>query len=227
VFGTVGIEGEPSAAGRTPLLAPAVGEEIGLRTNIIPKLSLQIAVFQEDFDSELAYDADAGQDSASAPSRRQGVELSGQYRPFHWLSVNSDLSFSKARYRGDLAAFGLASPFIASAPSFIGSFGVLVDDLGLWFGGLQWRDLGPYPVEDGEQYPQAKGYSEVNVDVGYKVTAQLKLQLSIFNLFNSHADSATYDYTTRLPGEPAEGINDFQVHPLEPISAVLNATLLF
>ncbi len=227
VFGTVGIEGEPSAAGRTPLLAPATGEEIGVRTNIIPRLSLQIALFQEDFDSELAYDADAGQDSASAPSRRRGVELSGQYKPFHWLSVSSDLSFAKARYRGDLAAFGLAKPFISSAPGFIGSLGVLVDDLGSWFGGLQWRDLGPYPVEDGEKDPQDKGYSEVNVDVGYKVNAQLKLQLSIFNLFDSHANSAAYDYAARLPGEPAQGVDDFQVHPLEPISAVLNATWLF
>ncbi len=64
VFGTVAEEGLPGAAGRTPLMAPAVGEEIGLRTNIVPRLAVQVALFQEDFDSELAYDADAGQDSA-------------------------------------------------------------------------------------------------------------------------------------------------------------------
>ena len=34
-------------AGRTPFLAPATGEEIGVRTNLIPKVSVQVAVFQE------------------------------------------------------------------------------------------------------------------------------------------------------------------------------------
>jgi hypothetical protein len=227
VFGTVPLEGFPGAAGRTPLLAPATGEEVGVRTNILPRLAVQAAVFQEDFNSELSYDQDVGQDTASAPSRRQGVELSGQYKPFPWIELNTDLAFSKARYRGDYQLFGLATPYIANAPSFIGSFGVLVDNLGPWFGGLQWRDLGPYPIDDGEKAPQDKGYSEINVDAGYKVNPRLKLQLSVFNLLNTKANSAAYYYAARLPGEPADGISDFQVHPLEPLCAVVKATLLF
>ena len=227
VCGTVPIEGEPVLAGRTPFLAPATGEEVGVRTNIIPKVSVQVAVFQEDFRSELAYDADAGQDSASAPSRRQGIEISGQYKPLPWLELNTDLAFSKARYTSQLAAFGLAQPFIANAPSFIGSFGVLVDNLGPWFGGLQWRALGKYPIDDGEEFPQDKGYSEFNADVGYKFNAHLKAQLDVFNLTNTKANSSAYFYTTRLQGEPAEGVTGFQVHPLEPISMVAKLTYLF
>jgi outer membrane receptor protein involved in Fe transport len=227
VFGTVPIEGEPVAAGRTPFMAPATGYEIGLRTNLIPHLPIQIAAFQEDFQSELAYDADAGQDAASAPSRRQGVEFSAQYKPLPWLELNTDLAFSKARYTGDFASFGLEQPFIANAPEFIGSFGVLVDNLGPWFGGLQWRALGKYPIADGEEFPQDKGYSEFNADIGYKVNPHLRLQMSVFNLFNTKADSSAYFYTSRLPGEPAEGIAGFQVHPLEPISARFSATATF
>jgi outer membrane receptor protein involved in Fe transport len=104
---------------------------------------------------------------------------------------------------------------------------VLVDNLGPWFGGLQWRDLGAYPVNDGDQFPQDKGYSEVNLDVGYKVSSKLKLQFSVFNLFNTKANAAAFFYTSRLPGEPAAGVTDFQVHPLEPISARLAATATF
>ena len=140
VFGTVPLEGSPVAAGKAPLMAPSEGYEVGLRTNIIPKLQVQVAIFQEDFKSEQKYNADAGNDSASAPSRRQGVELSAQYRPFRWLEFNTDLAFSKARYTGDLTPYGLDGPFIANAPTFIGSFGILLDNLGPWFGGLQWRD---------------------------------------------------------------------------------------
>jgi len=230
VFGTVPLEGVPGLAGRTPFLAQATGEEVGLRTNIVPKLNIQIAVFQEDFRSELTYNADAGQDEASAPSRRQGIEISGEYRPFRWMELNADLAFSKARYRADaasLANFGLDGTFIANAPSFIGSFGMLVDNLGPWFGGLQWRDLGKYPISDGDEFPQDKGYSEVNVDVGYKFSDHLKARLTIFNLTNAKANAAAYFYAARLPGEPVEGVEDFQVHPLEPISAVGKITYVF
>jgi len=230
VFGTVPLEGVPGAAGKTPFLAPATGEEVGLRTNIVPRLDIQVAVFQEDFQSELRYNADVGQDEASAPSRRTGVEFSGEYRPVSWMEINADLAFSKARYRADaasLARFGLDGPFIANAPSFIGSFGILVDNLGPWFGGLQWRDLGPYPLNDGDQFPQDKGYSEINLDVGYKFSSHLKGQVTIFNLTNTKADAAGYFYASRLRGEPAAGISDIQVHPLEPISAVAKLTYVF
>jgi outer membrane receptor protein involved in Fe transport len=230
VFGTVPLAGIPGLAGTTPFLSPAVGEELGLRTNIIPKLSVQVAVFQEDFQSELAYNPDVGQDEASAPSRRQGVEISAEYKPFPWMELNADLAFSKARYNADpatLANFGLDGPFIANAPSFIGSFGILVDNLGPWFAGLQWRDLGAYPISDGDEFPQDKGYSEINLDVGYKFNAHLKAQLTVFNLTNTKANAAAYFYASRLPGEPAEGIEDMQVHPLEPISAVGKVTYVF
>ena len=227
VFGTVPLEGQPAATGPTPLLAPADAVELGFRSNIVPRLSVQVAVFQEDFRSELTYNADAGQDESSAPSRRQGIEISAQYKPWRWIELNTDLAFSKARYRGDLTAFGLSGPYIANAPSFIGSLGVLVDDLGPWFGGLQWRRLGAYPISDGDKTPTDRGYSEWNADIGYKVNPKLRVQFSVFNLFNAKANSAAYYYTTRLPGEPVDGVADRQVHPIEPISAMLKATATF
>ncbi len=227
VFETVSIEGVPVTAGHTPLLAPATSYEVGLRSNFVPKLSTQIAVFQEDFSSELAYDQDQGQDDASAPSRRQGIEVSAQYRPFPWAELNTDLAFSHARYRGDLTAFDLDGPYIANAPNFIGSFGVLVDHLGPWFGGLEWRILGQYPISDGDEYPKDDGYSEVNIDAGYKVNSQVKVQVSIYNLNNTHASASSAYYTSRLPGEPAEGVTDYQLHPLEPMSARFSVTATF
>jgi len=124
-------------------------------------------------------------------------------------------------------AFGLDGPFIANAPKFIGSFGVLVDRLGPWFGGLQWRKLGPYPISDGNRDPQDPGYSEINLDVGYKVTPQVRVQLSLFNLFNTKANSSAYFYGTRLQGEPAEGVEGFQVHPIEPLAGLLKVTATF
>jgi outer membrane receptor protein involved in Fe transport len=225
VFGTVPGAGIPLAAGPTPLLAKTTGMEIGLRTDIVPHLSLQVAAFQQDFGSELTYNPDVGQDEAGAPSRRKGVEVSGQYHPFRWLELNADLAFSKPRYRAaSLADFGLAGPYIADAPNFIYSAGVLVDGLGHWSGGLQWRRLGTHHLSDGDAYPKDNGYSEFNLDVSYALSAHWKFGVSVFNLFDSKDEAADYYYTSRLPGEPAEGVTGFQVHPLEPRSARFTVT---
>jgi hypothetical protein len=230
VFGTVPLEGLAPTAGPTPLLAPTTGEEIGLRTNIVPKVSIQVAVFQEDFSSELAFDEDQGQDQPTAPSRRQGVEVSAEYRPFDWIELNTDLSFAHARYQDPIAVlqneFQLAGPFITNAPDFIGSAGVLVDNLGPWYGSLQWRDLGAYPVVDGSDFPRDKGYSEVNLDVGYKVSPRVKVTVSVFNLFNARANAAAFDYQSRLT-PTAQPITGLQVHPLEPISGRLALAVTF
>ena len=225
VFGTVPEEGVPLAGGKTPLLAKTTGYEIGLRSDIIPRVQLQLAAFQQDFGSELVYNADAGQDEAGAPSRRRGVEVSAQYHPVRWLELNTDLAFSKPRYRASgLAAFDLAGPYIADAPNFIYSAGILVDDLHHFSGGLQWRRLGTHSLSDGDKEPTDKGYSEFNLDIAYALPHGIRLGVSVFNIFDSHDNAADYYYTSRLQGEPAAGITDFQVHPLEPRSARFSIT---
>jgi len=219
VFGTVPTQGLPLAGGATPMLAATTGVELGLRTNIVPRLNLQLAVFQQDFGSELIYNPDTGQDEAGASSRRQGIEISAQYHPFPWLELNADLSFSKPRYHvKDLAAYGLVEAYIADAPNFIYSAGAIVNGLGNWSGSLAWRRLGTHSLNDGFRLPQDGGYSEWNLDIGYALSKGWKLQVGIFNLFNSKDAAADYYYTARLPGEPAQGLDDFHTHPLEPRS---------
>lgn len=219
VFGTVPEQALPGTAGTTPLLVRADGMEVGLRSDIVRQLQVQVALFSQDFRSELAYDADIGQDTASAPSRRQGIELSAQYHPARWLELNSDIAFVRARYRGDLAAYGLDGPFIANAPRSTMSFGVLIKDLGPWFGSMAVRNLGSYPLTDGPANPRDKGYTEANLDIGYHLDRHTTLTAGVFNLFNTHANASAYYYTTRLPGEPSAGVADYQVHPLEPRAA--------
>ena len=147
VFQTLKLEGIPGLSHRTPLMAKSDGEEIGLRSNPLPALNIQLALFEIEFASELTYDQDMGMDQAQAPSKRRGVELSAQYRPFPWMELNTDLAATKARFAtGDPSSYGLNGLYIANAPDFIGSFGILVDQLGPWYGGLQWRILGAYPL---------------------------------------------------------------------------------
>jgi outer membrane receptor protein involved in Fe transport len=229
VFQTLPLEGIPGVSHRTPLMAKADGEEIGLRAAPLQNLHIQAAVFQIEFASELIYDQDMGLDQANAPSKRRGIEVSAQYQPRGWLEFNTDLAATKARFAtGDPLSYGLNGLYIPNAPDFIGSFGILADAGSRYYGGLQWRILGSYPLNP-DNLVRGRGYSEVNLDVGVRITSRAKLQLSIYNLFNEKADAFDYDYVTRLPGEPAGGItderDDLQFHPVEPLSARLILTL--
>lgn len=45
---------------------------------------------------------------------------------------------------------------------------------------------------------------------------RLQFTLEALNLTNSRANDITYYYASRLPGEPAEGVEDYHLHPMEP-----------
>ena len=145
---------------------------------------------------ELTYNADAGQDEASAPSRRQGVEISAEYSPWTgWSSTPTSLCPgplppATSRPSVSTAAVHRQRPELHRLLRHFGGH------LGPWFGGLQWRKLGAYPLEDGADPHYDSGYSEFNVDAGYVFNKHLKATVSVFNLFNSHADAAAYYYGT-------------------------------
>ena len=44
------------------------------------------------------------------------------------------------------------------------------------------------------------------------------LALEAFNLTNAKVSDIDYFYTSRLPGEPAAGVDDIHTHPLEPFT---------
>ena len=226
VSGTVLLENIPGYAKPTPLLVKVDSEEIGLRSDLVPKLHIQFAAFALHVGSEQIYDQDQGEDVPGAASRRYGYEVSAQYLPVRWLEINADLSHSHARFTGDYASFGNTGNFIPNAPEYVGSFGVLVDNLGPVFGGLQVRVLGSLPlVSDNSQ--RDKGYTETNVNLGYTFSSRFKAQIQVFNLLNVKANAGAYYYTTVIPGDNGVPTADHQNHPLEPISARFSITATF
>ena len=59
--------------------------------------------------------------------------------------------------------------------------------------------------------------------VGRQLDPDVRLSLDVFNLFNHKASDIDYYYSSRLAGEPAEGVADRHFHPVEP--RTLRATL--
>ena len=64
-----------------PGLVSSRGQEIGVKSQIVPNLQTTLAIWRLDFDSELIYVGDAGNTEAGRPSRRTGVEWSNHWTP--------------------------------------------------------------------------------------------------------------------------------------------------
>ena len=62
----------------SPLLVRTKGAEVGVRTKIIPGLDSSVSVFLLDQASEIVFNGDAGDTSASRPSRRYGDRVDQQ-----------------------------------------------------------------------------------------------------------------------------------------------------
>jgi hypothetical protein len=61
----------------------------------------------------------------------------------------------------------------------------------------------------------------VNGRVGYRWDNGWRVQLDGLNLLNARSNQIDYYYTSRLSGEPAAGIDDHHVHPVEPLAVRL------
>ena len=80
-------------------------------------------------------------------------------------------------------------------------------------GAIRLRHFGSYPlIEDNSV--RATRTTLFNADAGFLVSG-LRVQVSVLNLLNAHASDIQY-YSSRLTGEPAEGVDDILFHPVEP-----------
>ncbi|MGH9346202.1 MAG: TonB-dependent receptor [Vicinamibacterales bacterium] len=199
------------AADRVTPLVRARGAEIGLRSVLLPRVQTTVALWRLGLDSELLFVGDAGTTEPGRPSHRHGVEWSTYTSLRPWLALDADLAWSRARFRDD----DPAGREISGAVARVASVGVSIDRDRRLFGTLRWRHLGPRPlVEDGSV--RSRATSLVNAAAGTRLSKRLALVVESFNLFNSRASDIDYFYTSRLPGEPLDGVDDVHTHPAVP-----------
>jgi outer membrane receptor protein involved in Fe transport len=194
-------------------LVRSKGAEVGLRTELIPRLQSSLALWRLKLDSELLFVGDAGTTEASRPSLRQGIEWNNHYIAAPWLLFDLDLAASRSHFSDD----DPAGSHIPGAVDKVASFGVSIDDLGPWFGAVQLRYFGPRPlIEDNSQ--RSGSTTLAYLRAGYKLARNWKVAVDVFNLFDRKASDIDYFYASRLKGEPAAGVNDIHFHPVEPRS---------
>jgi hypothetical protein len=140
------------------------------------------------------------------------VEWTNFYTATSWLTLDFDLAQSHARYTTrDPMTPGL---YIPGSLETMMSAGATVNLANGLFGSMRVRYFSPRPlIEDNSVRSQPTAL--VNLQTGYRYK-NLVAQLEVLNLFNSSQNDIAFYYASRLPGEPAAGVNDLHVHPLEP-----------
>ena len=196
---------------RSPFLVPSTGYEVGIRNRGIAGLETSLALFRLDFASENLFQGDTGTTEPSRPSRRFGIEWTNRYALTPWLKLEGDLTVTNARF-SDVDPAGNRIP---EAPTTIASAGITFGEGLGWFGAMRFRYFGPRPLIE-DNAVRSKPTALLNGRLGYNFENGMSLALDILNLTNAKADQIAYFYPSRLPGEPAEGVADRHVHPVEP-----------
>jgi hypothetical protein len=204
----------------TPL-ARADGSEIGLRTALLPRTQVSLALWRLNLDSELLFIGDGGTTEATRPSRREGVELGLYAQPYNWLIIDADYAWSKARFR-DVDPTGTRIP---GAVETAASLGVAVDLASGWFGGLRLRHLGAAPlIEDGSV--RSRPSTLVNLQAGKRFSERLSVAVGLYNALDARANDISYFYESQLATEDSP-VEDIHFHPVEPRSLRFNVRVDF
>ncbi len=205
----------------TPLVR-AKGAEVGVRTVRIRGLQSTFSLWYLGIDSELLFVGDAGTTEAGRPSRRVGVEWTNYWRLRSWLTVDADVAVSRARFTDS----DPAGSNIPGSMDRVLSGGLTIEPRARIFGSVRVRHFGPRPlIEDASVKSEAT--TLWNGEAGYRFSDKIQLVLEVFNLFNAEVADIDYSYSSRLSGEPAEGVEDVHTHPAPPRSARLGLQLSF
>ncbi|CAL1239714.1 TonB-dependent receptor [Candidatus Methylocalor cossyra] len=206
-----------------PGLVRQRGAEAGVRTQILPGQVSTLAIWWLHSDSELVFAGDAGTTEPTGASERYGVEWTNYYKPTDWLTLDADFAFTSARYLG---VPGNAKDIPNSVGRVIGAGAALQLPYG-FFASLRVRDFGRVPLnESGTAW--AGDTTLVNLGAGYQYQT-LKLELDVFNLFDSRANDIAYYYTSRFPQneQPASGVDGIMLHPVMPRQVRASVTIAF
>lgn len=171
-------------------------------------------------DSELVFSGDDGRTQPSRPSTRQGIEWASYYRPVTWLVFDGDVSWSRARF----TTLDPVGQYVPEAVGTVVSAGATVDRKA--FGSIRWRYFGPRTLIEDDAV-RSPATSLVNLQVGYRLANRVRPAVDVFNLFNAVDSDIDYLYTSRLPGEPPNGVDDIHTHPTLPRTSRINLIVGF
>jgi hypothetical protein len=191
------------------LIAPALGAETGLRWNY-GTFTATATLFWLHLDSELTFAGDAGDTESSSATQRFGGEFLLNWHPIDRIDIDFSAAGAHARYLGRPTG-GDRIPNAIGYMMTGGISAMITDNVSATFTA---RYLGPSPLTQGGLI-NSRSAVDTNFLMRYR-WGRFTFTGQILNLFNSSDDDIQYFYASRLPGEPADGVNDLHIHPMEP-----------
>lgn len=199
----------------TPLV-PATGYELGARARV-GVLDAAVALWALDLASEIVWVGDEGSTEARGPTRRRGVEAELRYKLTPWLRADADVTYTRARFHG--------GAYVPLAPEWTWSGGLAADHPSGVSGAVRVQGLSDRPAnEDGSIV--ADGFTLLDAEVGYRLTASLRLGLEVRNVLGTTWAQAQFANASRVPGEP-EPVEDLHFTPGYPRRFQVTLSALF
>jgi len=170
--------------------------------------------------SELIYVGDSGAVEPSGAGRRHGYELTAWWRLAHWLTIDAVWTGAKSRY-ADLPS---GANYIPGALRNSGELGVATH-FNRINASLRVRHLGPHALNE-ENSARGSATTLVNGRIAF-TPGRWDFSLELLNALNSKEHDVDYFYATRLPGEPAEGVDGYNSKIVEPRQVRLGVKVSF
>jgi hypothetical protein len=191
-------------------LPTATGYEFGTKTRLLPRVELSYTYWFLDLDSELVFNGDAGTTEAAGATHREGYEVAAHVKLLDWLTFTGDFTHTtQARFVDTGGAIPLAPLWTARFDLTARLPGGLATSFGM-------RYLGDRPA-DVERTATARGYTLFDFSARYRYKA-VEAFFSIENLTDADYREGQFFFTSRLPGEPREGVPDIHFTPGTPRS---------
>ena len=196
-----------------PALAQATGWEFGVRTKILPLVEASFTYWWLNLSSELVFSGDEGTTEPSGATKRQGLEFALKVRPLDWLTFTGNMTYTAV---AEFFANGNAIPLAPRVTAFADVTARLPWGLAanatMRYVGNRWADE--------ERTQTARGYTLFDLGLRYRyhMTDRVAVDgfVTIENVINTRWREAQFYNTSRLPGEPAEGVNDIVYTPGNP-----------
>ncbi len=196
-----------------PALAQATGWEFGVRTKIIPRVEASFTYWWLNLTSELVFSGDEGTTEPSGATKRQGLEFQIKARPLDWLTFTGNATYTPV---AEFFANGNAIPL---APR-VTAFGDVTARLPFGFAASATLRYVGNRWADEERQQTARGYTLLDLGLRYRYRVSDKIALDAFvtieNVANVEWREAQFFNTSRLQGEPADGVPDIVYTPGNP-----------
>jgi len=208
-----------------PALVGSVGEEIGIRTQVIKGLQSSLALWRLNSDSELVYNADDGTLSPNGASRRYGLEWNNHMIVNQWLLLDADMAWTHARFADDNANGDIGNHI----PNAVGQVALLratLRHIGPWSASWETRFIGSYPLSQ-DNALKAPSATVSNIIIKRDLSPQIQLSVEGLNLFNKRFYDIAYEQDYRLTPSAPIIPNGITVHPGEPRQIRIGLQLRF